>query len=814
MEAKRTRRLAVPVLALGMIVLPVTLTVAPTADGALGIAVNGLADPPRVELLPGHSVALGVWSDGASQGPMEVWLVVEGPGTTVGGTHNYPSEFAYLQTFVPGSGDGFELYAAGFEEMGYSDVRGVSLMYFGDMFPGPLPHGMMVDDIIFNCEGYGDVTVNLVNLHDSIVHDVQMIYQIGWMGTTYYVDADASGSSDGSSWPNAFNHLQDALLVARPLDEILVAEGTYRTDRGGGNIPGDRGASFNLVQGVSIQGGYAGYGEPNPYARDVEAYPTILSGDLAGNDGYIADPRDLLTDSTRSENSYHVLTAANVDATTVLDGLTITGGNANEVMPHFLSLCGGGMLNEGGSPTLINCTFTANTSSAGGGMLNHDGSPRLTSCTFIGNATDANGVGGGMCSEYYSDPTLTNCVFVDNFASGGGGLCTWTILGKTRATLADCVFERNTARIEGGGIAALNSESTLVGCSFGNNSSEKGAGLWAQNGTTTLTDCTFAENAATDQGGASCIHDSNLAATDCSFAGNSADRGGGFYTNLSSLQLTGCLLLGNSSIRQGGAMDNRSCSLALTNCLLSVNTGQFGAAVHNWDSTSAAITNCTLSKNVASHTGGGVYNYDNSSATLTNCILWGNEAVYGAQLALAETSTLDISHSTAQAGQPAVYIQEDSSLNWSVYNTDAYPLFVDPDGLDNVGGTEDDNLRLQAGSPCIDSGSNAAMLPDVSTDLDGHPRFIEGDCGGSATIAIIDMGAYEFDYEYAGDLDDDCDIDFADLAIFAIAWSTEPGDTLWDPTCNIGHPHDDSIDGLDLLTLAQNWLGIFEPGKP
>lgn len=54
-----------------------------------------------------------------------------------------------------------------------------------------------------------------------------------------YVDADATGAKNGTSWPDAFNYLQDALAIAQSGDEIRVAQGIYRPDRGGGNRTGD-----------------------------------------------------------------------------------------------------------------------------------------------------------------------------------------------------------------------------------------------------------------------------------------------------------------------------------------------------------------------------------------------------------------------------------------------------------------------------------------------------------------------------------------------------------------------------------------------
>ena len=56
---------------------------------------------------------------------------------------------------------------------------------------------------------------------------------------TIYVDADAAGANNGSSWADAYNFLQDALtdvnLGERPA-EIRVAQGIYRPDCFGGDL--------------------------------------------------------------------------------------------------------------------------------------------------------------------------------------------------------------------------------------------------------------------------------------------------------------------------------------------------------------------------------------------------------------------------------------------------------------------------------------------------------------------------------------------------------------------------------------------------
>jgi len=124
-----------------------------------------------------------------------------------------------------------------------------------------------------------------------------------------YVDADAAGG-DGTSWGTAYKYLQDALYKPPTGgDQIWVAEGTYKPDQGGGQTPGSRTATFQLINGVAIYGGFAGI-ETTLEQRDWTSNVTILSGDLNGDDvGF----------TNNGENSYHVVTGSGTDANAVLD---------------------------------------------------------------------------------------------------------------------------------------------------------------------------------------------------------------------------------------------------------------------------------------------------------------------------------------------------------------------------------------------------------------------------------------------------------------------------------------------------------------
>lgn len=219
-----------------------------------------------------------------------------------------------------------------------------------------------------------------------------------------YVDP-AGSNIDGTTWTKAFHHLQDALAVAQQDDEIRVAKGVYKPDRGRDATVGDRTATFRLVNGVVIKGGYRGI-EPqiNPDTRNIALYTSILSGDLGSNDALE------VTDNT-DDNSYHVVLGNNVDSTTILDGFTIIGGDA---FASAISTRGGGMHNFAGSPTIRHCIFIGNfAEDAGGGMLNDSNSnPILINCTFSGNW--AANSGGGIQNSPDSNPRIINCIFWGN----------------------------------------------------------------------------------------------------------------------------------------------------------------------------------------------------------------------------------------------------------------------------------------------------------------------------------------------------------------------------------------------------------------
>ena len=307
---------------------------------------------------------------------------------------------------------------------------------------------------------------------------------------------EPGGTGDCSSWAKACE-LQSALTSASAGSEIWAAAGTYK--------PGtNREDTFQMVSIAALYGGFAGT-ETSREQRDWEVNLTILSGDIgiAGNN---------------SDNSYHVVTGSGLDATTILDGFTVTGGNADGVSPAHQ---GGGMYNYNSSPTLSNVIFSSNTADNGGGMSNDvAGSPTLSNVTFSGNTA---GIAGGGMFNYSSSPTLSNVTFTGNTADGSGGGM-FNEAGSSPA-LTNVTFNGNAAVISGGGMCNYNSSPTLSNVTFNSNTADYyGGGMYNNESSPTLSNVTFTGNTADGSGAGMYNLSSNPTLTNAIVWGNTPDQ--------------------------------------------------------------------------------------------------------------------------------------------------------------------------------------------------------------------------------------------------------------------------------------------------
>ncbi len=531
-----------------------------------------------------------------------------------------------------------------------------------------------------------------------------------------YVDDTATGASNGTSWFHAFHFLQDALAQAVSGDTIRVAQGTYRPNQADGPVDTTRTATFELKDGVSLLGGFAGYGSFTPDVRNISQYETILSGDLDGDDLYV-DPDDwnarlYFSEATRQDNAYSVVTSNENKSNAVLDGFTLYGGNA-----------------DGGNEWPLR-------ESRGAGLFIYRGGPKIRHCKFNLNTAHE---GGGAAYVYAAAATITQCTFIQNF-SGRYGAAIFNN-GRASPVIAHCIFEDNRAHFQADGGAIYNQGSD-VGVSH----------------------CQFYHNDGGKNGGAIKSVRTDLVVTDCVFVGNSSGNAGGAMQNGrdSTVTIEDCAFYNNEA-GDAGAVENYYCTATFIDCVFNGNVAYSddGGATHNRSSTCTYI-NCVLSGNSAGEKGGGMSSFD-SDVTLINCSFANNSALHGTSLSTdnwkgpSDRSHVKIRNTILWDGANCIDNSDGSLIELSYSNTSCPasgpgvvhmdPLFVDALGFDYTAGTEDDNLRLRGSSPSIDAGENFAVPFDITRDLDRKSRFQDNPLvidTGNGSPPIVDMGAYEY----------------------------------------------------------------------
>jgi predicted outer membrane repeat protein len=473
---------------------------------------------------------------------------------------------------------------------------------------------------------------------------------------------DAAGANNGASWGDAFNHLQDALAAAASGDQIWVAEGVYYPDLGVGQVNNDRSASFVLVDGVAVYGGFDGT-ESDLSARDWTTHITVLSGDLEQNDtvngnGVVESAADIV-----GSNAYNVTSGRAASPSTVLDGFTLTGGNADSDSCPGPG-CGGGMVLNGNfvttEPTLANLIFIGNSANFdGGGLASWKTASQMSQITFSNNTS---GDGGGGMMTYYSTLQMDQIHFENNTADLGGGL----YYEDSELTLTNSTFTSNTA-LHGGGIFGdkpFHGDTgilTLTDVTFSNNTATDtswsgsgycngGGGIGHQGvGTLNLTRVTFSGNTS-QLGGAGLFIANNgtTTLTDVDFTGNQAQQaGGGLFSDSGDLTISDSTFTNNQSLgtsnANGGAIAIENGTLDLSTTTISGNSAYFGGGLLFSDGV-MTLANVTITDNTATEFGGGIYARYNSQVSITSTDFTENQANYGGgiyNMVSGQTLTLD-----------------------------------------------------------------------------------------------------------------------------------------------------------------------------
>jgi hypothetical protein len=547
-----------------------------------------------------------------------------------------------------------------------------------------------------------------------------------------HVRADALPGGDGLSWATAMNDLQAALAAATPrsgVNQVWVAEGNYTPSSSDATV------SFALRNGLALYGGFAG-SETSLGQRDIDSHPTVLNGDIGGDDIVGAGAFWYTTWNINSANSGHIVTANGTDATAILDGFIVANGSTGPAGTPAGSelMFGGGLYAVDASPTIRNCTFTHCLAAfaAGGAMYLWNSNAVVTDCHFVenyGHFAD----GGAVYVGGASQPVIRDSSFETNIVVGeqpdieGAGMAVWS---TQPVEIRRCDFIGNTAKTfygaspapaYGGGLFNFNQPITVGECRFIDNTARIGGGM-ASFGKSTIVNCLFLENDAvtefSGQGAAAWLWgnpgiDSTI--VNCTIASNHGKEYAVHGAYLGKVHLRNSIvwantgsnpdLVGGYLIQVGGKFDASYC------CIKNI----FGPSAPGEDSIDPAdLPGCTQAdpKFVSAA--------DPHLAPNSPCIDSGNTPFVPAGV------TVDL---------------------------DGYERVVDDPRAANIG----------VGTPPVDMGcyEYGAAPPCVAADLD---------CSGSVDAADLAILLASWGTPGAADLNQSGAVDAADLAMLLAAW--------------------------------------------
>jgi len=586
--------------------------------------------------------------------------------------------------------------------------------------------------------------------------------------TDFFRDCNGNGEADacdlavGTSPDVNFNDTPDE---CDPHQIIYVDDDTCPGVGSGTSLDPfcDIGTAINSIQndGITIveivvaDGVYVG-----PNNRNLDFAGRVMT--LRSANG----PQNCFVDAGNAGRGFHFHSGE--DDRSVLDGFTVRRGEAD---------AGGAILIEAASPTITNCVTTESFATDGGGIrIEQSGAnPIIRDCLISDNEADR---GGGISIEG-ADAQIISCTVRSNRATGSGVAEGGGIWGhQSDAMFTDSLIEANTAiardtgQGRGGGVHLGAGTPKWLRCEILNNIAggpgviteaydRQGGGAHFAGGvslsTARLEDCTIAGNTAR-MGGGVCIMGSVPHFKRCDFAENVAMHatattfGGGVYAlNAKSSTFVDSIFRTNVSQNgDGGAVANINGDLRFDQCLFDGNVAsRWGGAINSSSGLTFVYTlslaDCTIYGNTAG-SGGGLRVFSAQPGAhilnLANSILWHNNA----------SGTAEERQFFAQCDDECVHnVSHNCVEGWSgvfggTGNIGDDPLFIDPNGMDGVPGTVDDDLHVHYGSPVIDAGDNGAVLSSITQDLDGNPRFAD-DPGapdtGVGTPPIVDMGVFE-----------------------------------------------------------------------
>lgn len=397
-------------------------------------------------------------------------------------------------------------------------------------------------------------------------------------------------------------------------------------------------------------------------------------------------------------------------------------------------------------------------------------------------------------------------------SAGGAILCKNATPIIRKNVFTDCIAEHL-----GGAITCFQSNAEISDCTFtANNTYQYGGAVYSIDSSPTISDSIFTENLAND-GGAISVHNNVPGATltpkvtKCIFYNNIASTSGGALFNYScQITIDRCEFATNDAY-YGGALALRGELSTVTNTVIIDNlaNGEYGGGIDCYSPTIEhitylTVTNCTIIANISSETGGGISCYA-GNANVQNSIIRDNFATYGPEIALLNdidiTSSVNVSYSNIK-GADAGIDDLDGNLVWQATNMDIDPQFAAFD-IEAETSTWDLHLKSTAGRYDIDNG-NWVKDAISSICLDAADPAADYSAEKWPNGKRANMGAYGATNQASkngniADLDTNGTVDELDLMKVAQNWLGEP--TEYEDLSDDG-----TVNLPDLAIIAQNWM--------
>lgn len=576
-----------------------------------------------------------------------------------------------------------------------------------------------------------------------------------------YVNTASLGANTGTNWADAYTDIQAALNSANYGDQIWVATGVYFPTTGV-----DRNISFNIPLGVSLYGGFSGI-ETMLSERNTTINPTVLSGDIGIPD-------------TNTDNSYHVVLIFGGDSLTILDGFTITRGQAGTSSDPFPVEYGGGVLvladvnNPIANPIIRFCRFEQNRARSGGAIAcvakdEYRCIPQISHCFFTRNRGENYGgsiykVGRNAEGKPFR---FYNCVFEDNYCFNyAGGVAVINPSGVVQ--FQKCTFIRDSSRIESGGVYVqtddYNVRYELDSCDFTANYSFINSGGFSHFNSGFLADsvelivknCNFLLNKTFSNSGTGVssylgglVKYHYVFIQDSWFESNITPNGGsgilieGTGGAFFDVNIDRCYFLGNQVLGGEGSASfyYRSVSVngdknrnTITNSVFAYNDGAVTSLAGNPGTTDTRVVNCTFYRNnKVPFTKYWDADFNTTdyymNMQILNCVIWEPETLgphtlffnndpfnYNVKNYLVEHSMVNYSDCIYDSVNPC-----EDGMEYA-----QWPEFIDSSGI---------TFEVWGNSPAYNTGSNlVADTFGLLKDYLGKPRIAND---------TVDMGAYE-----------------------------------------------------------------------